>query len=307
MKQIKKVLFVGLLRNLSLLSADAQMLQDIAGVAINVNASTEFNDVPTSGELNKNKFDLITYDVWLPIVPPLKLGRTTIFTNVFYRYFDFNYENKTGNDPYVIDDISEIRGQIIVLSPISKRLSILAITIPTFASDFKGAFSSDDLILNGIYGVSKKFGKNANLEIGFGPNLMYSFGEFMVTPGISIDYQSTNKKWIAQFYWPRLNVLRNFSDRTQLGIVGSIDWTRYNLKDYVDIQGKTVDYGQHSTIRAGIQFNQRLFSKVWLQLQGCVGLANSYTLYDSQNKTVREFSFDPKPYGRAMLSFRINR
>jgi hypothetical protein len=303
MKRIK-ILCTSILLGLTTLSANAQLIRDIAGVGVTVNATNKFKDVPTSSLLNGNNFDLTTYDVWVPLVP-LKFGKTRVFSNVNYRYFDFNYENKTENDPYVIDNISEIRGQIIVVSPISKRLSIQAITIPTVASDFKGTFSSDDIILDGIYGISRKFGKNANLEIGFGVHLMYSFGELLVTPGITVDYRSTDKKWIAQFYWPRLNVLRNISKNTQIGLAASIDWTRYNVKNYTDLQGYQIDYAQYSTIRSGIQFNQKLFGSVWLQLQGGVGLGNSYKLYDSKNENVRDFGFDTKPYGRLSLSYRI--
>lgn len=134
---------------------------------------------------------------------------------------------------------------------------------------------------------------------------MYSFGEFMVTPGISVDYRSTDKKWVAQFYWPRLNILRNISKNTQFGFAASIDWTKYNVKNYTDFQGNQIDYAQYSTIRSGIQFNQKLFGSVWLQLQGGVGFANSYKLYDSKNECVRDFGFDTKPYGRLTLSYRI--
>lgn len=303
MKRVR-ILFCNLLLGLTAINVNAQLVQDIAGVSVTVNATNKFKDVPTSSELNDNKFNLKTYAVWLPMAP-LNFGKTRIFSNINYRYFDFNFKNDTSKDPFVIDKISEIRSQIIVISPISKRLSILAITTPTVASDFKGAFSSDNIILDGIYGISRKFGKNANLEIGFGVHLMYSFGEFMVTPGISVDYRSTDKKWVAQFYWPRLNILRNISKNTQFGFAASIDWTKYNLKNYTDFQGNQIDYAQYSTIRSGIQFNQKLFGSVWLQLQGGVGFANSYKLYDSKNESVRDFGFDTKPYGRLTLSYRI--
>lgn len=126
MKRVR-ILFCNLLLGLTAINVNAQLVQDIAGVSLTVNATNKFKDVPTSSELNDNKFNLKTYAVWLPMAP-LNFGKTRIFSNINYRYFDFNFKNDTSKDPFVIDKISEIRSQIIVISPISKRLSILAIT-----------------------------------------------------------------------------------------------------------------------------------------------------------------------------------
>ncbi|MGY0036503.1 DUF6268 family outer membrane beta-barrel protein [Pedobacter sp. NJ-S-72] len=155
-----------------------------------------FKDLPSESSLTGNKFQLNTYDAWLP-VPPFRIGRTSIFSNLNYRLMDFNYENNTIADPNRIEKIHEIKSVIIIRHPISSKWSVLVIAMPTVAADFKKSVSFDDLILDGILGVSKKFGTESNLEIGFGVHAMYSFGETLITPGISIDYRSTNNKWLA--------------------------------------------------------------------------------------------------------------
>lgn len=86
-------------------------------------------------------------------------------------------------------------------------------------------------------------------------------------PGISIDYRSTDNKWLAQFYWPRLNVLYNVSPNTQIGLAGSIDWTRFKLKSFRGYNGKEADYAQFSSIHGGLQVNQRIAGGIWLQVQ----------------------------------------
>lgn len=283
-----------------------QIIQDVGGIAITVHQKSTFKDLPSERSLAGNKFQLNTYDAWLP-VPPFKIGKTSIFSNLNYRLMDFNYDHNTTDDPNRIEKIHEIKSVIIIRHPISSKWSILAIAMPTLAADFKKPASFDDLILDGIFGVSKKFGAESNLEIGLGVHAMYSFGETLITPGISIDYRSSNNKWLAQFYWPRLNVLYNLSPNTQIGLAGSIDWTRFNLKNYSGYDGKQVDYAQFSTIHGGLQINKRLIGGIWLQAQGGIGLLNQYELFDTNKKTVNDFSSSNMAYGKAALTYRMGR
>lgn len=284
----------------------SQIIQDVGGIAITAHNKTTFKDVPSESSLSGNKFQLNTYDAWLP-VPPFRVGKTSVFSTLNYRLMDFSYDNNTIDDPNRIEKIQEIKAVIVVRHPISSRWSILAIAMPTLAADTKKSISFDDLILDGILGVSKKFGTESNLEIGFGVHVLRSFGDVLITPGISIDYRSTNNKWLAQFYWPRLNVLYNVSANTQVGLAGSIDWTRFNLKNYQGYNGSEVDYAQFSTIHGGLQVNQRLIGGIWLQVQGGMGLLNRYELFDTKQKTVNDFSISNMAYGKAALSYRIGR
>lgn len=283
-----------------------QIIQDVGGIAATIHNKASFKDLPSESSLSEHKFQLNTYDAWLP-VPPFKIGRTSIFSNLNYRLMDFKYENNTIADPNLVERIHEIKSVIIIRRPISGKWSILGIAMPALAADFKKSVSFDDLILDGILGVSKKFGAESNLEIGLGVHAMYSFGETLITPGISIDYRSTNNKWLAQFYWPRLNVLYSVSPNTQIGLAGSIDWTRFNLKNYPDHKGKEVDYAQFSTIHGGLQVHQRLVGGIWLQVQGGMGLLNRYELFDTRQKTVNDFSISNMAYGKAALSYRVGR
>jgi len=282
----------------------SQILQDVGGISTTVHNKSNFKDLPSESSLSGNRFQLNTYDAWLPI-PPFKIGGTSIFSNLNYRLMDFSFDNETIDDPNRIGNIQEIKSMIIIRHPISSKWSILGIAMPTLATDLNKSVSFDDLILDGILGVSKKIGSESNLEIGFGVHALHSFGETLITPGISIDYRSTNNKWLAQFYWPRLNVLYNMNANTQVGLAGSIDWTRFNLKNYRGYSGKEIDYAQFSTIHAGLQVHQRLIGGVWLQVQGGMGVLNRYELFDNQQKTVNDFSISNMAYGKAALTYRI--
>jgi len=284
----------------------SQIIQDVGGIAATVHNKASFKDLPSESSLSGNRFQLKTYDAWLP-VPLFKIGGTSIFSNLNYRLMDFNYDNESIGDPNRIEKIHEIKSVIIIRYPISSKWSILGIAMPTLATNSKKSVSFEDLILDGILGISKKFGTDSNLEIGFGIHALHSFGETLITPGISIDYRSTNNKWLAQFYWPRLNVLYNVSTNTQVGLAGSIDWTRFNLKNYRGYSGKEVDYAQFSTIHGGLQLHQRLIGGIWLQVQGGMGLLNRYELFDTNQKTVNDFSVSNMAYGKAALTYRIGR
>lgn len=286
--------------------SQGQIIQDVAGIAVTAHSKADFKDVPQESSLSENKFQLNSYDAWVAI-PPFKVGKTSVVGNLNYRMMDFNYDKNFIQDPGRIERIHEVKSVFIIRHPIFEKWSVLGIVMPTIASDFKKPLSSDDLILDGIIGVSKKFGRESNLEIGFGVHVLRSFGETLVTPGISVDYQSTDKKWLAQFYWPRLNVLYSVSPNTQIGLAGSIDWIRFNLKNYKNYDLKEVDYAQFSTIHGGLQVHQRLVGGIWLQAQAGMGLFNRYELFDINQKTVNDFSVSNMAYGKVAITYRIGR
>lgn len=282
----------------------AQIIQDIGGISVTSHSKATFKDLPTESPDPENKFRLNTYDVWIPI-PHVKIGKTSIFGNLNYRLMDFNYDNNSIENPNRLKRIQEIKPTIIIRHPISEKWSVLAIAMPALAGE--KSVSIDNLVLDGILGVSKKFGPESNFEIGVGVHALHSFGETLITPGISIDYRSTNNKWLAQFYWPRLNVLYNISQNTQIGLAGSIDWTRFKLKSFRGYNGKEADYAQFSTIHGGLQLNQRIAGGIWLQVQGGAGLFNSYELFDINQKTVNNFSVSNMAYGKVTLTYRIGK
>ncbi|CAA9198740.1 hypothetical protein FLACOL7796_02304 [Flavobacterium collinsii] len=282
----------------------AQLITDGAGVSVSVNGKSSFENVSTLDPYYGNKFRYNTYDFWLPI-PSFKIGKTRILGIVNYRVLDFTFDKDFKDSPNHITKIQEIKPTIVVRRPFGQRWAVFGIFLPTVASDFKDSFSINDMVLDGIFGVSRKFGEKSNLEIGIGPHIMYAFDKFLITPAISVDYKSNNGKWMAQLYWPRVNVFRNLGNTTQVGVAGSIDWTLHNLQNYRNNEGLEVDYAQFSAVHGGLQINQRLFDGFWLQLQGGIGFANKYTLYDSDNNSITNYKTKEIPYAKMMLTYRF--
>ncbi|MCL1680829.1 DUF6268 family outer membrane beta-barrel protein [Elizabethkingia miricola] len=305
-KAITRCLYLCLIASFTIFFSNrihAQIIQDIGGISVTSHSKATFKDLPLESPDPENKFRLNTYDAWIPI-PPVRIGKTSIFGNLNYRLMDFNYDNNI-EDPNRLKRIQEIKPTIIIRHPISEKWSILAIAMPALAGE--KSVSIDNLVLDGILGVSKKFGPESNFEIGVGVHALHSFEETLITPGISIDYRSTDNKWLAQFYWPRLNVLYNVSPNTQIGLAGSIDWTRFKLKSFRGYNGKEADYAQFSTIHGGLQVNQRIAGGIWLQVQGGAGLFNSYELFDKNQKTVNNFTVSNIAYGKVTLTYRIGK
>lgn len=283
-----------------------QIIQDVAGVSFTAHSKASFKDMPTTGDHSDSKFQLNTYDAWLPL-PPMKLGKTSVLSNLNYRLMNFDYDDNNTDDSNHIQKIEEIKSIIIIRRPISTKMSLFGVFMPTLASDTKTKISFDDFYIDGILGVSRRFGSQSNLEIGVGVHVMYSYGETIITPAVSLDYQSTDGKWLAQFYWPRLNILYRIKPNTQIGFAGSIDWTRFNLKDYTPKQeNKKVDYAQFSTVHFGLQAHQKIVKGLTLQLQAGMGLINSYALYDNNQKSVNKYTVSKMPYAKISLSYRIN-
>lgn len=299
----KKFIFGCLLVACSIYT-QAQFIQDAAGVSFTTFGGNHFTDAPAGHALGDNDFTLNTLDVWAPL-PLIKGKKTIVFSTINYRQMQFDFEQDDALQSYDPQKIHEAKAMIVLKSSLSQRWSIIGIALPTVASDFEGSLEGDDFIADGVLTAARKFGRNQNFELGFGVYAMYSFNEVMVTPAISLDYLSNNKKWVAQFYWPRLNVFYNLSQGSQIGVAGSIHFNRYNLVNYNDSQNREVDYAEYTSIQNGLQFNQRLFSNVWLQLQGGMSVANGYKRFDVNNNEVLSLSADNSFYGKAMLTNRF--
>lgn len=283
-----------------------QLITDAAGVGSTINGKSSFEHLSSSDLYYENKFSYNTYDLWLPI-PAFKIGKARVLGIINYRFLDFKFDKGSKEDTHQITKIEEIKPTFIIAYPLEKKWSVFAVLIPTFASDFKNPASISDLIFDGIIGVSKKVSKESNLEIGIAPHILYAFGKILITPAISVDYKSNNDKWIAQLYWPRVNVFRNLGSNTQFGVAGSIDWTLHNVKNYKNQHGTEIDYAQFSAVHCGLQINHRLYSHFWLQLQGGVAFANQYTLYDLDNNSTITYKTKEIPYAKMMLTYRFGK
>lgn len=204
-KAITRCLYLCLIASFTIFFSNrihAQIIQDIGGISVTSHSKATFRDLPLESPDPENKFRLNTYDAWIPI-PPVRIGKTSIFGNLNYRLMDFNYDNNI-EDPNRLKRIQEIKPTIIIRHPISEKWSVLAIAMPALAGE--KSVSIDNLVLDGILGVSKKFGPESNFEIGVGVHALHSFGETLITPGISIDYRSTDNKWLAQFYLSLIHI-----------------------------------------------------------------------------------------------------
>ena len=136
---------------------NAQIIQDIGGISVTSHSKATFKDLPPESPDPENKFRLNTYDAWIPI-PQIKIGKTSIFGNLNYRLMDFNYDNNTIDDPNRLKRVQEIKPTIIIRHPISEKWSILAIAMPALAGEKSVSF--DNLVLDGILGVSKNLALN---------------------------------------------------------------------------------------------------------------------------------------------------
>jgi hypothetical protein len=282
----------------------AQLIKDAAGAAISMHYKSTFKDLPLGDIYNDNQFGYQTNEYWLPI-PLLKIGKFKVLGTVNYKKLNFEFDK--GFDPTQnhLSQIEEFKSVVVVRRAFGQRWGGFGVLIPTIASDFKAPLNHDDFIMDAIFGVSRKFGERSNLEISIGPHVLYYFGKFLITPGVAVDYKT--KQWTAQFFWPRLNVLRNFGNNRQLGIAGSIDWTLHNVKDYTNHQGQKIAFAQFSAMHGGVQFNQRLFDNFWIQLQGGVSFLNKYTLLNAQHDTINHHLGPETLYAKAMLTYRFGK
>jgi Domain of unknown function (DUF6268) len=285
----------------------AQLYQDAGGVAITVHSKSEIKTLPGGSPLTGRKFSFNTYDIWAPL-PFFKVGKAEVFTTLNYRMLDINYDENVPVDANRPDKIHELKSVIFIKYPISKSWSIVGLAMPSLASDFKGNLSNDDVVLQGALALTKKIEIASDLEVGLGLFATYVFGELQFIPAFTVNYESANRKWIGQAYWPRFSMLYNINKNSQVGFAASIDGTEYNLKNYSDLQGESIDNADFTIIHSGLQYNRRVYKDFWLQMQGGVAFGNQYKLFDSENTEITsgDYSLKAMNYAKAMLTYRFD-
>lgn len=293
-------------------AVEAQTIRDLMGVSYTHFNSTKFSQTPINSEYNDNSFTIGAYDIWFS-GKPLKIKKSTIYSNFLFRNIHFNYNNEI-NDEYKLDDIYELKATFVYNQPLSTRLFLVGIVIPNLASDFKNSLSANDIIVDGIINVGRKFGNNKNFQFALGPHFFYGYGELLITPAITLDYKSNNGKWLANIYWPRINITREINKNIQLGVVGTIDYIPFKLKQGVIQAGTSIDHAQFNNYRAGVQYNHRLFSKIWLGVQAGYSFGSDYSMYTSnpnfsivvpKNEAVSTTKIENTTYAKCMITYKL--
>lgn len=300
MKNIYIVVFICLTKISNL---NAQIIEDIGGITYTI---YENGEVKNSTELNNRSFSFSSIDAWIPI-PELKIGKTSVFSNLNYRYLAIEYANDQALFSYRPNSLQEIKSTIFIDHSINKDWSIFGMVIPSLASDFRGEISSNDFLIQGGFAVMKKLKSKSNLKVGVGVFASYVFGEITYLPSLVMDYKSANGKWIAQAYWPKFNVLRNLKSNWQVGVAASIEGTQYNVKNFIAPSGSEVDYAEYSIIQTGIQINKKLYKSIWMQLQTGYAYNNKYILFDKNSNKIEngDYSLENLFYGKILVTYRL--
>lgn len=289
----------------SFLAVHAQLYQDAGGIAYTIHSKSELSKVLPSSPLANRKFSFNTVDIWVPL-PITHIGKVEVFGTVNYQMIDISYD-ELPLDPNRPEKIYDLKSVIFARYHLKNNWSILALALPTIATDFKESFSGNDVLLQGAIALTRKLKIKSDLTIGLGIFSTYVFGETQIIPAFTIDYKSANGKWIGQGYWPRFNFFRNLNDNAQLGIAISIDGSNYNLKNYTNNNGQEIDNAKFSVVHTGLQFNHRLAGNFWVQLQGGIAINNTYQLSDKKVKTVidGDYSLKEMAYAKTMVTYRF--
>lgn len=284
----------------------AQLYQDAAGIAVTSFGSSSLQDRELSDLLNDRGVTLTMYDIWGPI-GYVKSKKTEFFGTVNGSLLNIEYE-ADAIDPNRPQRVYDIKSTLFLRHSISDKWSGLLLYIPSVTSDLKRRMSSQDWINQGALVAIRKFKAAGKLELGAGLFATYALGDLQFLPAITVDYVSTNQKWIVQAYWPRLNALYRWNPNNEIGLAAAIDGTNYNLSNYTDLFGNQISSARFSIIRVGPQFDRRLVGNFWFQLQGGLAVGNTYQVEDDDQNTVRggEYSLEPTWYVRAMTTYRFN-
>lgn len=225
-----------------------------------------------------------------PENPDLELGLTTFQVDVGY---PFKIEstntvlvpgiNYRGTFPSVSEgsgvDFHEMGLKLTAIQSLSSSWNLVLLLNPSLATNFQNIDSNHLRFNSGLlalYQISESF------QLGFGAFANYNFGEFLVLPGLQIDWRISEEFRFLMFLPTNARLSWRFLEFMEFGVASRLTGNLYNIEDSDNANVESLAY---TVVDAHAFLDIRLFSNIWLSFLG------GYTLF--RNFEVRDVNGDP--------------
>ncbi|MCZ6693504.1 MAG: DUF6268 family outer membrane beta-barrel protein [Bacteroidetes bacterium] len=216
-------------------------------------------------------------------------GKIIVYNHINYKHISFSYDNL----PISAVEISQaqyIEYSFFMIDSLSPKWKLVAMVMPTLASDFESSLSKDDLIVGGILGLIRTI--NENLDLGFGLVYMSDFGNPIPLPFIYVDWQLSPNLKLNGIIPSSLTLGRKMTEWLDLGLEFSVDGSRFHGSPAkFGVKRPFMRYSE-GTLSALTQFH---FAE-WIHLNvlGGWGFYRNFEFYEGRDK---QESFDMKMTG----------
>ncbi len=273
----KNVLFVLLLTANGLFAQDFQL----AGISYSNFSKTPIKGSPTNQEVSFQEFNFFAK---LPI--RFKNQKTVLMNILQYGLV----QPTVYNSPLFLateqqKNLHNVSLSMTLVQKLGKKWSIIAVFMPTLASDFKAPLSSDDLLLQGSLFASVKL--NDKWSVGGGGLYTAQLGDPRFLPVVQMKYQH-NKHLVNVLLPSFMNYLYTVDkqEKWRLGLRLATNGGNFNVnnRDFTEVIPNSINKTLYSRINVGAVVNFHVTKTVFLEASGGISVARKYKLQDPSKK-----------------------
>ncbi|WP_299433508.1 DUF6268 family outer membrane beta-barrel protein [uncultured Aquimarina sp.] len=241
-----------------------------------------------------------------------KLGKNLLGFGFSYTYYDFLYKKDSFIDfdlaPY--ETIHNIQFRFFYKYSIGDSWSGIFMFSPSISSNLQGSLSGNDLIINSIASISKKWGDNDTFSLfTFGIGFGTPFGEPQLFPAISFR-KKVNSQWNYVLGLPETSLNYNYGERhtfsgkaTFNGLFGNASSSTILPDNSLQTDTKL----QFNSLNTGFQYNYRIQPNWTTVISLGYTPWNQLRVLDNHNNELYDLGSNSSFYISMGLKFNINK
>ncbi|WP_405208670.1 DUF6268 family outer membrane beta-barrel protein [Aquimarina sp. LLG6339-5] len=241
-----------------------------------------------------------------------KLGKNMLRFGVSYTLYDFLYKKDSFVDfdliPY--ETIHNIQFRLFYRYVINDSWSCMLMFSPSISSNLEGSISSNDLLINSIASVSKKWGDTNTFSLlTFGIGFGTPFGEPQFFPAISFR-KKVNSRWNYALGVPETSLNYTYRERHTFSGKATFSGLFGNASSSVTLPDASLQTDtklQYNSLNTGFQYSYRIQPN-WTAVIS-LGYApwNRLRVLDNDNNELYDIGSNSSFYISMGLKFNLNK
>ncbi|RKN37259.1 DUF6268 family outer membrane beta-barrel protein [Aquimarina sp. AD1] len=241
-----------------------------------------------------------------------KLGKGMVGLGISYTLYDFLYKKDSFIDFNLAsyERIHNIRFRMFYRYMINESWSGNIMFSPVISSNLEGSLSNNDLIINSILSVSKKWGNDKTFSIvTFGLGFGTPFGEPQFFPAISFR-KKINSNWSYILGIPETSINYTYRERHTFSGKASFSGLFGNASSSVTLADSSLQTNtklQYNSLNTGIQYNYRIQPNWTTTISLGYAPWNQLKIRDNDNNELYDIESNSSFYISMGLKFNLNK
>jgi hypothetical protein len=241
-------------------------------------------------------------------LPPLAFNRLTFYSTLGLEYHQFSYKNGVAAFSEEMEKFYNVQYSLLVKFQLSKNWSLNTVAIPRVVSNFNNGINSDNVDINGVVFVEKKFNSkkpNRYFHLMVGVGYLTLAGKTTINPVVNF-MGKLNEHVSFVIGIPNTYVKYNFNRKHSLRVLGELnDFTSHiNKTLFVDVaKTQKIDKTIFTEASVGLEYNYWLTKSIGILLRGTHTVFSEYKLEDVNEQSLFDFNSTLKPYVSLGIKF----